>query len=659
LAEPSGTPQPTDSEPILRTWPATLLPALVVLVLSWPCFHFTYLFDDFDFLQRAQTFRLDYLLPDVHSLFYRPISRELYFAVLGLIGMDHPMVGHVLNYLVLAVAVGLVVVFSSRLLGSRGGQMAGVLFASLGSVPLLVGWVSGIQDLLAITFILAALILQLIRRPMLAALATAAAILSKETAVAVIPVLVFLDLILGRRSDRPLARAWPYALLLVSWALLHPGLHILAARGFQGGSAGYLGLDNPTQPQSFLHTLLALANVPAGKPSPPWVSHQIPFLVLASVAAFLSLKNSSAADSRSNESELPSKRRVLILAALLVIPPVLLTAALVKYWAPYYSCLPAIGSSILIAVLLRNQPLRRVTPIVLCFLALGVFARGAELDPSITTERNLERTSDALERVEMGFKRLYPSLTRGSNVYVSTQTHGSGSVYTHMYRFQALRVWYRDPSLVTTKPNRRRPGAQAEYLFWIGTNLDVAEIDPVTLRVRSSGATKPQYFQYQKTLRAYALGLAGSGQYERGAEILLRMPQVSEAIWGLDARIAATLLIGSGKLEMARAILARVPPMNREDALEALSGVLAEATPGLNLDEAALAAFGIETKDPAAMRQLMEWFHAKGYKDAAMRFAVRLNRILPDDPEARGVIRELTSEQERDRVTPHEDADSF
>jgi len=638
--------------------PQYLLPIAAAIALAIPCFSFVYLFDDFDFLGRAQTFRLSDLLPDPHSLFYRPLSREVYFGVLHLGHLDAPIALHLFNSVLLAAGVALLMILASRLLGPRAGVVAGLSFASLGSVPLLVGWASGVQDLMAIDLALVAFLLQLEGRSIFAALAIGGAILSKETAVALVPALALQNSIL--RRERPsLGDVLPYGVLVPAWVAIHPGLRLLFERRFLGGGAGYLGLDNPDMAGSALRSILTLANLPVAGVSVEWASTRLVALTLGSAAAAFALiaLNSRDANSLPVEVDYPAGR-VLILAALLVLLPVLLTVSLVRYWAPYYMCLPGIGSSLIGATLLRNQPRRHLLPIMIAFMAFGVVSRGAGLDPSVTTERNLERTSKALRQVEAGFKRLYPSLTPGSTAYVFAQTHGIEGVYAHMYRFQALRVWYQDPSLLTTKPQKWKPGPRNEYLFWIAPNLDIAEIDPMRLRVRSSGA-RPAYYQYQKTVRAYAFGLAASGQTLRAAQILTRMPEPNAAVWGLDARIAAMLLLADGRVEFARDLLAHVPNMNREDALSALTGVLAESPLSRNLDEVALAAFGIELTDTDALRYLMHWFAARGYDDAAVRFAQRLLRSLPGDPEADALLRQLSEKQQRDRLTPRAEVDSL
>ena len=630
-----------------------LLPALAAVILAAPCLGTSYLYDDYDFLSRARAFRLESLRPDPHLLFYRPLSRELWFGLVAALHLDSPVALHLLNALWLALAVLLLATLADRLLGPRAALIAGFTFAGLGSIPVLVGWGSGIQDLMAVAWILAALLLRVEGRNVLAVIATAGAILSKETAVALVPLLVAMDWVLDRGRVRTSAIA-AFTGLVIVWAAVHPGLRLLLG----GSSGGYLGLDATGGAASLGRSLLTLLQVPTASIDTSAIGARWPSLILACVLVPLAFLHPSTVEPRDPEPSEPSSRRVVGFAVLLAVLPLVLMLAVVRYWAPYYTVLPALGTSLLAATLLRNQPMPRVAGFLVAFLTLGVLSRVMELPPSVTTEINLERTSGALRRVEDGFKKLYPSLAPGSCVNVSVQVHGIEGVYVHMYRFQALRIWYRDLSLITTKPQERRPGGSHEYLFWIVPDLDVAEVDIATLRARSSGA-RPTYGQFQKTLRAYAFGLANTGESVRAAQLLLRMPEPDQRVWGLDARMAATFLLADGQTAPAEDLLAHVPPMSRLDALSALSGVLAESPPSLDLDESALHAFGIAPTDVAAGKALMAWFADHGYEAAALRFARRVLRSEPDDAAAAAVLSTLSEKRRTGLVTPGQPDDSL
>ncbi len=96
------------------------------------------------------------LLPSYDIMFYRPLSRELYFLILKTLGGANAFLGHLLNTVVLAAAACLLVLVASDLIGRRAGLLAGLGFATFGQIPFLVGFVSGMQALLAIALFLLA-----------------------------------------------------------------------------------------------------------------------------------------------------------------------------------------------------------------------------------------------------------------------------------------------------------------------------------------------------------------------------------------------------------------------------------------------------------------------------------------------------------------------
>src|SRR5262249_1245065 len=132
----------------------------------------------------------------------------------------------------------------------------------------------------------------------------------------------------------------------------------------------------------------------------------------------------------------------IIVAAALAALPLLLTSALIRQWNPYYAVFPALGSSIVIGVLLARAPKLVAIAVLVLFLGMGLWTREASPSPEVTCEANLAQTSDALLQVEQSFKMLRPVLPAHAELLVSVASSGRLSIYTHMYRFQALRVWY-------------------------------------------------------------------------------------------------------------------------------------------------------------------------------------------------------------------------
>src|SRR6266850_5488619 len=461
------------------------------------------------------------------------------------------------------------------------------MLASLGAAPTLVAWTSGIQDLLAMLFILIALLLRLKGSAVGSAVAFAAALLSKETSVATLPAVILVTHLLKGRPFR-LVDSAPILAVTAAWAALHPGLRILASRGFLGGPQGYVGVDNAGSTLSLGRSVLTLLNLPTAFAGIT-ACHMLLGVLLGAVTAFALSRFRDDPEAATEQGAGPTVR-VLSFSALLGIPPLLLTTALVKHWAPYYSCLPALGFTVGLAAQVGTMKRPWWTLGLAAYLGLGVIWRAVPIESGIISEPHLYQVHESLRQVEQRFKQLHTRLPPNAIAYVSVGAVGPGSVYAHIHRFQALRVWYWDPTLVTLKPEEHRRGS-TEFLFRITRDLRVVEVQPEEHRYRSPGARVP-YGEYQRTVRAYARGLATSGELPRAAEILLWMPERDSLSAIYDRRMAAMLLLAGGRSESAQRILDRTPSMPRETALAALGRMLT-ATDLKSFDvSCALIAFG-------------------------------------------------------------------
>jgi hypothetical protein len=183
---------------------AATVPAIVAVLLSLPVIGFAYLFDDYDFLARAQTFRLADLLPNPGVVFYRPVSREIYVGLINLLSPTDPLLGHVVNAILLASALFLTTRLMMELAGSREGLVAGLILSGMSQWPVLVAWLSGGQDLLPIVLTVAALHLMWRGQALMSLLAFFAAVLAKESAVAAGPALLYLRWLTVRSRPRVL-----------------------------------------------------------------------------------------------------------------------------------------------------------------------------------------------------------------------------------------------------------------------------------------------------------------------------------------------------------------------------------------------------------------------------------------------------------------------
>jgi hypothetical protein len=124
-----------------------------------------------------------------------------------------------------------------------------------------------------------------------------------------------------------------------------------------------------------------------------------------------------------------------------------------------------------------------------------------------------------------------------------------------------------------------------------------------------------------------------------------------------DRRAAAALLYAAGKDSDAERLLREVPTFTRAGSIGAVLGILAESTPGLDLDDAAMRAFGLSPADLAANQDLMMGFDHFGYSDAAVRFARRTLALNPLDPDAQRLLQNQPGSGASPQVTvpiPHD-----
>lgn len=635
--------------PTLTAWMGATLCALI---LAFNVFRLPFLWDDFDFLGRAQSLQLKHFLPDPSIVFYRPLSREAHFWVVTHILNSSPLAAHVLNAAIAAGTLAILIAFVRNLVGAPAGLLAGLVFACSAVLPLEIGWVSAGQDLLCAFFLMAALYLQLLRKPLVASLAMAAALLSKETAIVILPIVVVLSAIRPDRSKGELIRTLvAQGAVALGWAAIHPWIRSLLSGATAGESAAseYLAFRGVELLPAMLRGAAITLNLPWAGQTPAWPSHLIPPAIV--VTAVLLLIARMKPVRLSTRAIMEGGHRVAILVgSLMLLGSLALTSLLLGLWSPHYACIPALGLSIVAGPLLARAPVAISAATLVAYLWLGIGLRGNAFEPIVPSEPNFIESAAALQKVEAGFKSLYPTLP-ASNVYVSVQAQGSGGLYRQVFRFQPLRIWYREPDIWVLDPNRRKQGQAREFLFWIDRNLAVWEIQLTDFRPRgpTGDISLPQY---QKTLRGYAFGLASAGDVDRAVFILAGMPQQSRVLWAFDRRSAAMLLYAAARPAEAERVAATAPQFAPDRAMEAVVALLVEPVSGLDLDTSAMRAFGLDPGDEQTVRSLMRTFEARNYFQAAIRFATRLQAMRPGEPESAAVLERLRKHDPRGITVP-------
>ncbi|HEY6554844.1 MAG TPA: hypothetical protein VI669_15930, partial [Vicinamibacteria bacterium] len=231
-----------------------------------------------------------------------------------------------------------------------------------------------------------------------------------------------------------------------------------------------------------------------------------------------------------------------------------------------------------------------------------------------------------------------------------------GTAYAHLFRFQVLRLWYRNLHIDALHPEMRRPKPPQEYLLFVADDQTVYRIDPVTIRLQASKPDPPP-FPANSVLRAYAQGLALSGDLDRALALLLSLREENPFVANLNRRLAASYLLAAGRTPEARSLLASLQVFTRTDAIEVASGVLANPS-RQDLDRPTMIAMGIDPNDPTALRTIMRGLMKNGSSFSATRFARALLAQLPADAEARAVL-EYEAKIRRERVMARAVPDSL
>ncbi len=628
-------------------------PPLLFLVLTLPLISFQFLSDDFNFIYRGAEFHVSQLLPDAQAPLYRPLSREVYFGIVATLGKNRPLVGHLINMAVAIACIVLVASIGRHLAGARAGLLAGLLFASLGPLPLLVGWISCSQDLLSILFTVAAIRLQLSGRTALALALAAAALLSKETALFAFPALALSSGLLHRNWRAARLSSLSYGGLAAVWAILHSRAGSLITKGFATGAGGYVGLDNPRLASSMGREFAALANLPIG--AVKWPAGLGLETVLGLGVLLVTLLLLLPPEEKQPSPAPFAKSRILLFGAVLGVVPAVLTAVAVKHWAPYYACFPAIGTSLLLSLaILRLENRYALLSAVALFLLLGVWTRGTVAGTRLAPmEANYGPLSSDLERINRDLHELHPSFRDSSRLYVTVNTPVEMGIQHHLFVLQAPRVWYWNRTLLTDDPGRLHPGAGREYLFSVTPECRVFEVELPGLEVRSTGL-RPDVREYQRALRSFAYGLAAQGQRhnDRAVDILLRMKQPDSLTWAFDRRLAATFLLAGGREAEAQRLCASLPALPRDHAIQAVAAVLGPELPGLRLEDAAFQAYGVSQTDPEAYRFLMTYFSDHVQIPQARRMAERLLALEPGDEEGTAMLKAIDEIPKWEQVVP-------
>lgn len=462
-------------------WLAALALALALAALYAAPLSSGFLNDDLFFLEDAVRRPLVQSLGSLDPLgnYYRPLSRQIYFAALGSIGGGLPWLFHAFNFAVFLGALALLA-DALRPLLPRGGVMAGVLFfAVLPFQRVNLTWISCSQDLLALGFALAALALHRRDRLLPAALCGVLAMASKESAWPLPLALVAWDVWAG-------GRAWPAALRRAravaaggaAWIALATAL-----RAAHPGSAEFLHFGVQGFAAAYVHMLQAFA----GLEHPPGLAAGLasrgPDLFALLLAGTLAWWLVPGADAEPPEApRRPAPRAVVTLAIAWLLVFGLAIGPVAHTWSAYYYTLAAAGGAMLVG--LACARIGRLGWLGLCAGLLWLHAGSTATRAFAVEDAPWQWTSHltsfyferaaAITRTLSGEQRaIVPSPRPGTRFFYALLPPWAGF---QMGNGPLLRRLYRDPTIESyfySQFSERTAGdAPVHFLYWNGRALE-------------------------------------------------------------------------------------------------------------------------------------------------------------------------------------------
>ncbi len=425
--------------------PLLLLLGMVAVVHAAAAPPHAFFADDYLFLEqvRGRSLWQALLSPDPIGNFFRPVSRALWFWLLGRASGESPAVFHAAN---LAVFVSTLALFFEFVRAAAGRAAAFAATAIIGlhtaaDVPL--AWASGSQDLLAILGALLALRWHVNGRRLFAAGALALALLSKE----VVAGTALVALVTDHRADEPWSRTFQRAtgLFIVTalwviawWFVMHShGGHPQASRPSLTDAAATL--------THLFQTVLALEWRGSGS---PWGHWRWLALWPACVAAALAWWTG---DEHPAERMAPAPALAWLALATLPVWPV---AAI---WSAYFYLWALFGVAWAIGSLTMRWPRGARAALVGGLVLLSAQARGLD-EFAVGTRawswqshvnlRYVTRSLDTIERYLADLRAQAPALAPRTTIFYANVPPSSGwqaadgPLLRWAYRDTSLRSYY-------------------------------------------------------------------------------------------------------------------------------------------------------------------------------------------------------------------------
>ena len=442
----------------------------------------TFFADDYLFLEqvRGRSLLAAVTSPDAIGNFFRPVGRQLYYWLLGHLSGESPVAFHAANLVLFVALVSLLFIVARRLAGPLAAAVAAGFIALHYSADVPLRWVAGSQDLLAVTFSLAAIALYVAGRRWWAVAPLLLGLLSKET-------VVFTPLIAAAAGRRPgeswrgaAVRAWPLGLTVAVWALLWA---VTAPQ--RRGLGASLGLE----PLGPLAVVVHLAHVSLGlewrslaetmsRVAPPWIP-LIPVAV-AVVAARPAVPGARAAGAP------------IVVGLLWALAASVPLVAVASVWSAYYYIYALCGVALLLGALVARGP-RWAALALVVVLAAGSqagranpefsTARGAWNWQSHTNRRYIDRATERIAHYLAEMKRLHPTVPPRSTFFFAgvpaflAWQAADGPLVRWAYRDTSLRSYYQ--ANFTLARGMRGP---MFFLYVDRDTLKEEQVNPSSLR---------------------------------------------------------------------------------------------------------------------------------------------------------------------------------
>ena len=656
-------------------WPAALLALLGLLALYERPLRTGFLNDDYLFLEQARTRPLLESLTSLGALgnYYRPVSRQLYFAALTPLAGDSPALFHTVNMALFLAALVLLADLLVAIAGPTGVLIGLAYVALLPFQRVNLTWVSCSQDLLALGFTLAALAAFRRRLDPLAAVLYLLATFSKESALPLPLALLAWSLWVEReraqlalRRLAPCAAAtlvWvaatllmraqnPFARAPLTWDLAH------FAAGLVHGAQSMLGLEAPGGLSDALAVLpyapLALALLTGAGLWMLWPARAAaPAASAATPGVVAATRTAGATGSLTLD---PGAVRRFGLVWVVVFA--LVTGPVVGTWSGYYYTLTAVGAAVLLAtVASRVSALAWMAAITIAVSWHGIASESRRFaiaeDPwgwtSHLTSAYFQRGAALTDSLSAQLLRLEPKPAPHTRFFFATLPPWAGF---QMGNGALIRARYHDPTLesffysqFSESTAAWRPvrgdywdgqtlaplyGQAHDPFFQIGSDLLLFDRPAGAVHAFRRGlSTGEQRFDL-----LYGLGWAELWRGDRGAAehawTLAGMRDDSTAWFDHMVLARQALFEFHDSLATRRALIeAIMTGVGRPDAHAVLGELLMRERPKYGLLELKVAAW-LKPTDWVARRGLVMGLVDQRLDDAARAELAALERIEPD-----------------------------